>query len=159
MASGFVYRTAVIDWASRKVLVHLPFTDVHVRGNHHAGVFFQPAEQMGTIRLRKAQKNPRFAGFFVIPGMRWNAREFILAGGLGFEPRLAESESAVLPLDDPPNEQRKLNSDRRRHKARIADSIQQLVAMRDGRRARRQVVLHTIGSSSAVVVRFRSTPA
>lgn len=27
---------------------------------------------------------------------------FILAGGRGFEPRLAESESAVLPLDDPP---------------------------------------------------------
>src|SRR5713101_6726943 len=27
---------------------------------------------------------------------------FELAGGLGFEPRLAESESAVLPLDDPP---------------------------------------------------------
>ena len=27
-----------------------------------------------------------------------------LAGGLGFEPRLAESESAVLPLDDPPME-------------------------------------------------------
>ena len=26
----------------------------------------------------------------------------VLAGGLGFEPRLAESESAVLPLDDPP---------------------------------------------------------
>src|ERR1700733_15153688 len=26
-----------------------------------------------------------------------------VAGGLGFEPRLAESESAVLPLDDPPN--------------------------------------------------------
>src|SRR6266478_915493 len=25
-----------------------------------------------------------------------------LAGGLGFEPRLAESESAVLPLDEPP---------------------------------------------------------
>ena len=25
-------------------------------------------------------------------------------GGLGFEPRLAESESAVLPLDDPPSE-------------------------------------------------------
>lgn len=25
-----------------------------------------------------------------------------LAEGLGFEPRLAESESAVLPLDDPP---------------------------------------------------------
>ena len=25
-----------------------------------------------------------------------------MAGGLGFEPRLTESESAVLPLDDPP---------------------------------------------------------
>ena len=25
-----------------------------------------------------------------------------MVGGLGFEPRLAESESAVLPLDDPP---------------------------------------------------------
>ena len=30
--------------------------------------------------------------------MQWDQ----LAGGLGFEPRLAESESAVLPLDDPP---------------------------------------------------------
>ena len=27
----------------------------------------------------------------------------IMAGALGFEPRLTESESAVLPLDDPPN--------------------------------------------------------
>ena len=27
----------------------------------------------------------------------------LLAGGEGFEPPLAESESAVLPLDDPPN--------------------------------------------------------
>ncbi len=26
-----------------------------------------------------------------------------VAGGLGFEPRLAESESDVLPLDDQPN--------------------------------------------------------
>ena len=29
-----------------------------------------------------------------------------LAGGPGFEPGLAESESAVLPLDDPPNLER-----------------------------------------------------
>jgi hypothetical protein len=29
-----------------------------------------------------------------------------VAGGLGFEPRLAESESAVLPLDDPPTRKR-----------------------------------------------------
>jgi hypothetical protein len=28
--------------------------------------------------------------------------KYQMAGGLGFEPRLAESESAVLPLDDPP---------------------------------------------------------
>ena len=28
-----------------------------------------------------------------------------MAGGLGFEPRLTESESAVLPLDDPPKNQ------------------------------------------------------
>lgn len=28
---------------------------------------------------------------------------FVLAGGVGFEPTLAESESAVLPLDDPPS--------------------------------------------------------
>ena len=33
--------------------------------------------------------------------LSWKIKE--LVGGLGFEPRLAESESAVLPLDDPPN--------------------------------------------------------
>ncbi len=27
-----------------------------------------------------------------------------LAGGIGFEPILAESESAVLPLDEPPSD-------------------------------------------------------
>ena len=31
--------------------------------------------------------------------------DFKLAGGLGFEPRLAESESAVLPLNYPPRDQ------------------------------------------------------
>ena len=29
---------------------------------------------------------------------------FIMAGGEGFEPPLAESESAVLPLDEPPGD-------------------------------------------------------
>ena len=29
-----------------------------------------------------------------------------MAGGLGFEPRLTESESVVLPLDDPPKKQK-----------------------------------------------------
>ena len=32
-----------------------------------------------------------------------------LVGGLGFEPRQAESESAVLPLDDPPMEAAYIN--------------------------------------------------
>ena len=34
--------------------------------------------------------------------LRKNLIISILAGGQGFEPRQAESESAVLPLDDPP---------------------------------------------------------
>src|SRR5579872_7305362 len=33
-----------------------------------------------------------------------------MAGGLGFEPRLAESESAVLPLDDPPTGRRAVST-------------------------------------------------
>jgi len=32
----------------------------------------------------------------------WKVDQIGDAGGRGFEPRLAESESAVLPLDDPP---------------------------------------------------------
>ena len=36
------------------------------------------------------------------PANSLEQRAFLVAGGLGFEPRLAESESAVLPLDDPP---------------------------------------------------------
>ncbi len=35
-------------------------------------------------------------------GLLWSFSEAKLAGGLGFEPRLTESESVVLPLDDPP---------------------------------------------------------
>jgi hypothetical protein len=43
-------------------------------------------------------------GLFGQPDRSAPIRKFMksLAGGLGFEPRLAESESAVLPLDDPP---------------------------------------------------------
>jgi hypothetical protein len=33
-----------------------------------------------------------------------------MAGGLGVEPRLTESESAVLPLDDPPPTQKEISS-------------------------------------------------
>ena len=35
-------------------------------------------------------------------GLKCSNYLFLLAGGPGFEPGLAESESAVLPLDDPP---------------------------------------------------------
>jgi hypothetical protein len=43
-----------------------------------------------------------------------------MAGGLGFEPRLAESESAVLPLDDPPTGSN-VELDRRPCKKRAPD--------------------------------------
>ena len=36
----------------------------------------------------------------------------VLAGGEGFEPPLAESESAVLPLDDPPGVSGKFKAER-----------------------------------------------
>ena len=82
-----------------------------------------------------------------------------MAGGLGFEPRLAESESAVLPLDDPPQERRKLNSDSRFYKARIEDSTRPLVAMRDVRRATYRLALRTTESSCVAGVIFLSIPA
>src|SRR5690348_18429121 len=43
----------------------------------------------------------RGTGLFLF-AMRRQGESLRLAGGLGFEPRQAESESAVLPLDDPP---------------------------------------------------------
>ena len=45
---------------------------------------------------------PRVAQVRVVKVESFCKLLFLLAGGLGFEPRLAESESAVLPLDDPP---------------------------------------------------------
>src|SRR5262245_39056329 len=44
---------------------------------------------------------------WVDPGTAETGSQGRLAGGLGFEPRLAESESAVLPLDDPPSRRRR----------------------------------------------------
>ena len=44
-----------------------------------------------------------------------------MAGGLGFEPRLAESESAVLPLDDPPSEQSSNRTVRKKSALRITE--------------------------------------
>ena len=48
-----------------------------------------------------ADKGLKLRGYFgEVENATW--RENWVAGGLGFEPRQAESESAVLPLDDPP---------------------------------------------------------
>ena len=67
----------------------------------------------------------------------------VLAGGLGFEPRLAESESAVLPLDDPPEVGRKLNADPQRHKARAADLTRRRRGGRSAVPAPRPAAIHT----------------
>ena len=48
-----------------------------------------------------ADKALKIRGYFWdLENATWRANW--VAGGLGFEPRQAESESAVLPLDDPP---------------------------------------------------------
>ena len=55
------------------------------------------------MRLCSAPRTPRgFTAYvaFCAAGGRLNAR---LAGDRGFEPRLADSESAVLPLDESPS--------------------------------------------------------
>ena len=82
-----------------------------------------------------------------------------MAGGLGFEPRLAESESAVLPLDDPPREERKLNSESRLYKARNAISIVLPAVFRDAPAVKRRSALRTIESGSAIAEKFLSTHA
>ncbi len=47
----------------------------------------------------------------ISPTKKWAPKgaHLILAGGEGFEPPLTESESVVLPLDDPPKTQRSLS--------------------------------------------------
>ena len=50
-----------------------------------------------TCRTRGSHPNPPKTK------TRLAAGSCFMAGGLGFEPRLEESESSVLPLDDPPN--------------------------------------------------------
>src|SRR5215208_4298970 len=53
-----------------------------------------------------------------------------MAGGLGFEPRLTESESAVLPLNYPPKDR----SGRGRFLRRVAKLGVQAIAQHSGRR-------------------------
>src|ERR1043166_1054913 len=54
---------------------------------------------LGLLSVSSEEMYHRFA---IPPSYGKNALIPPLAGGLGFEPRQAESESAVLPLDDPP---------------------------------------------------------
>ncbi len=56
----------------------------------------------GAMDSARPQKSPHLAGLFV-PFL------FEMAGELGFEPRLTESESVVLPLDDSPVVPRRWN--------------------------------------------------
>ncbi len=57
---------------------------------------------MDALELYWRKKPRSYVEFRGRLGRLWKLLELMLAGGLGFEPRLAESESAVLPLDDPP---------------------------------------------------------
>jgi hypothetical protein len=60
---------------------------------------YRLSKSSSAVKVRKTRYFlPRFASFSGIRRHRYR-----MAGGLGFEPRLAESESAVLPLDDPPS--------------------------------------------------------
>lgn len=55
------------------------------------------------LRFRLTQPRKRGKEFFKQIGKRAKKLLAHMAGGLGFEPRLVESESTVLPLDDPPS--------------------------------------------------------
>ena len=57
--------------------------------------------EVGQLRTRPALRGARSPQ---VPESTGRLEKVV--GGLGFEPRLAESESAVLPLDDPPDRHR-----------------------------------------------------
>lgn len=60
------------------------------------------------LPLKIAKKNERLRIKCCVPRLKERASErrplilLYLAGGRGFEPRFTESESVVLPLNDPP---------------------------------------------------------
>jgi hypothetical protein len=62
------------------------------------GSYSEMAEILGNYSQHMRHKKGRFRA-----ALEDKSQLNQLAGGLGFEPRLAESESAVLPLDDPPS--------------------------------------------------------
>ena len=57
-------------------------------------------------KLRSSRIGVAYRARPAVPALEKNCMGRELVGGLGFEPRLAESESAVLPLDDPPDRHR-----------------------------------------------------
>src|SRR5690606_12263200 len=78
-----------------------------------------------------------------------------VAGGLGFEPRFSESESDVLPLDDPPNVGARRRNGRRasrRRNRRLASSLARL-ALRVLRRAAGLAQAHLLALDLARVAR------
>ncbi len=81
--------------------------------NHRHYVGFCPAASstacaigLGKVPFPRAKESSRSPGtpdFLIAPR---RDKKISVVGGLGFEPRQAESESAVLPLDDPPTVRR-----------------------------------------------------
>ena len=67
-----------------------------------------PRAVFGSVENRMFSPQPPWMGSRAVPKTalgtirRATGSILELAGGLGFEPRLTESESVVLPLDDPP---------------------------------------------------------
>jgi hypothetical protein len=74
-----------------------------------------------------------------------------MAGGLGFEPRLAESESAVLPLDDPPTIDAWLIAGRRSMRKRgVGPQVPVPVHVQFGRNCLIRLARLWVGAGSAV---------
>ncbi len=65
-------------------------------------VFCVPSSDCAGFCARTVAEYPGIAGNAEVPKLQETSR-LVVAGGLGFEPRLTESESVVLPLDDPPS--------------------------------------------------------
>jgi hypothetical protein len=63
---------------------------------------------MGSCKVAVVKRALSVEGLFYYPylGICRRFPPTFCAGGKGFEPLLADPESAVLPLDEPPNNQR-----------------------------------------------------
>ena len=61
-----------------------------------------PAQQVA-LHIRGRSDEGKMSGCRKELQKNANDSDALVAGGRGFEPRLTESESVVLPLDDPPS--------------------------------------------------------